>query len=161
MTWYLTLAFTSFLSIAENPAAAYSPFSDDGSHMPALPLCFSAHRSFLAVLLVVALYQLEVFSLFAVPALTGCVPDDLRLILKIPRFPCDFFHSLSSPEFLVRFLGYVCISFLTWQFPQLYSRHSWKAVERASSKEVWAGRIFLKKRFSQAQKCSIGLSSGE
>ena len=109
----MTLAFTSFLSIAENPAAAYSPFSDDGSHRPVLSLYFSEYRSFLAVLLDVALYQLEVFSLFIVLALTGCVLDDLRLTLKIPRFPGDFFHSLSSPEFLVRVLGYVCISFLT------------------------------------------------
>ena len=58
--------------------------------MPALSLYFSEHRSFLAVLLDVALYQLEVFSLFVVPALTGCVPDDLRLTPKIPRFPGDF-----------------------------------------------------------------------
>lgn len=35
---------------------------------------------------------------------------------KIPRFPGDFFHSLASPEFLVRVLGYVCISFLTYCF---------------------------------------------
>ena len=81
--------------------------------MPALSLYFSEYPSFLAVLLAVALYQPEVFSLFVVLALTSCVRDDLRLTPKIPRFPGDFFHSLALPEFLVRVLGYVCISFLT------------------------------------------------
>lgn len=42
-----------------------------------------------------------------------------------------------------------------------YSHHSWKAVKRATSKEGTTGRILRKKRFSQAQNFSMGLSSGE
>ena len=42
-----------------------------------------------------------------------------------------------------------------------YSYHSWKAVKMASSKEEAVGRMLRKKRLSQAQNFSMGLSSGE
>ena len=40
MMWYFTLAFTSFLWIAENPSAICSPSASAESHTPALPQYF-------------------------------------------------------------------------------------------------------------------------
>ena len=74
----------------------------------------------------------------------------------------DNFNEFESTEWTTVFdLHSGAAHYYTNHQQNIYSYHSRKAVQRASSKEETAGRIFLKKRFSQAQKCSIGLSSGE
>jgi hypothetical protein len=50
MTAYFAFAFTSFLWIAENPAATRFPYANAGSRRPAPQQCLGVYRFFSAFL---------------------------------------------------------------------------------------------------------------
>ena len=81
MTAYFAFAFTSFLWIAENPAATRFPYANAGSRMPAPQQCLGVYRFFSAFL--------SAWAEFLLPALLSpIIPGDpifdLRLVQSKP-----------------------------------------------------------------------------
>ena len=101
---------------------------------------------------------------------SGSVPAILRWIfLKYTKYSSGNSPCLAGKPSLTRYFRlWIQVLRKDWLNQQerfardfAHSHHSWKAVKRATSKEGTTGRILRKKRFSQAQNFSMGLSSGE
>lgn len=87
MMWYFTLALTSFLWTAENPAAICSPSASDGSHTPALPQCFLVRHLSSVVLWAVEGSRLPACVLFSAHAQAAFLPPaypESRSVLQLP-----------------------------------------------------------------------------
>ena len=89
--WYFTLALTSFLRSAENPAAADSPYAVAGSHRPALTQYLLAQHLFSAFLSAVEEFRLPAFVLFGAHAQVVFLPPAYPESRSIPPLPAVSF----------------------------------------------------------------------